>query len=116
MQHMAMMSRFCEEPFLHEVDDMVCGDVDMKFCDHMGMEILPPLFGTLHPGFYWVAREDLSYERRSQSHAHIPKDQGDFYHMGAFLGGCGGGSPTDLSLSPGEGGQLGQWDRSHVVR
>ncbi|KAF3813218.1 hypothetical protein GH733_018837 [Mirounga leonina] len=75
MQHMAMMSRFCEEPFLHEVDDMVCGDVDMKFCDHMGMEILSPLFGTLHHGFYWVAREDLSYEHWTQSQAHIPKDQ-----------------------------------------
>ena len=55
MQRMAMMSRFCEERFLHEVDDMVCGVVDMKFCDHVGMEILSPLFGTLHPGFYWVA-------------------------------------------------------------
>ncbi|KAF3813133.1 hypothetical protein GH733_018917, partial [Mirounga leonina] len=100
MQHMAIMSCFYEECFLYEVDDMVCGDVDMKFCDHVGMEILSPLFGTVHPGFYWVAREDLSYERWSQSQAHIPKDQGDFYYMGAFLGGCGRGSPTDLSLSP----------------
>ena len=87
MQRMAMMSRFCEERFLHEVDDMVCGVVDMKFCDHVGMEILSPLFGTLHPGFYWVAREDLSYEHWPQSQAHIPKDQGDFYYMGAFFGG-----------------------------
>ncbi|KAF3813124.1 hypothetical protein GH733_018935 [Mirounga leonina] len=87
MQHMAIMSCFYEECFLYEVDDMVCGDVDMKFCDHVAMEILSPLFGTLHPGLYWVAHEDLSYERWSQAQAHIPKDQSDFYYMGAFFGG-----------------------------
>ena len=49
MQRMAMMSRFCEERFLHEVDDMVCGVVDMKFCDHVGMEILSPSLAPCTP-------------------------------------------------------------------
>ena len=43
MQHMAMISRFCEQRFLREVDDLVCADVDMKFHDHVGVEILSPL-------------------------------------------------------------------------
>ena len=43
MQHMAMVSRFCEQRFLREVDDLVCANVDMKFHDHVGVEILSPL-------------------------------------------------------------------------
>lgn len=46
MKHMVMVSCFCEQHFLHELDNLVCVDVDMKFCDHVGMEILPPIW---HP-------------------------------------------------------------------
>lgn len=60
----------------------------------MGVEILSPLFGTLYPGFYWAAHEDFSYQHRPQSQAHIPRDQGDFYYMGAFFG--GGRSVADV--------------------
>ncbi|XP_053060319.1 histo-blood group ABO system transferase isoform X1 [Acinonyx jubatus] len=73
--------------FLHEVDYLVCADVDMRFRDHVGVEILSPLFGTLHPGFYGVAREAFTYERRPQSQAHVPRDEGDFYYAGGFCGG-----------------------------
>ncbi|VCW84458.1 unnamed protein product [Gulo gulo] len=59
----------------------------MKFCDHVGMEILSSLFGTLHPSFYQVDHEDFSYQCQSQSQAHIPRDQGDVYYMGAFFRG-----------------------------
>ncbi|XP_012876755.1 PREDICTED: uncharacterized protein LOC105989338 [Dipodomys ordii] len=44
-------------------------------------------FGTLHPGFYTSKRDAFTYERRPQSQAYIPHDQGDFYYMGAFFGG-----------------------------
>ncbi|KAF3812290.1 hypothetical protein GH733_019732, partial [Mirounga leonina] len=59
----------------------------MKFCDHVSMEILSPLFGTLHPGFYQAAHKDFSYEHWPQSQAHIPRDKGDFYYMRTFFGG-----------------------------
>ncbi|XP_032128491.1 histo-blood group ABO system transferase-like isoform X1 [Sapajus apella] len=87
MRRMEMISDFCERRFLREVDYLVCADVDMKFRDHVGVEILSPLFGTLHPGFYGSSREAFTYERRPQSQAYIPKDEGDFYYLGGFFGG-----------------------------
>nr|XP_028690481.1 histo-blood group ABO system transferase isoform X2 [Macaca mulatta] len=87
MRRMEMISDFCERRFLSEVDYLVCADVDMEFRDHVGVEILTPLFGTLHPAFYGSSREAFTYERRPQSQAYIPKDEGDFYYMGAFFGG-----------------------------
>ncbi|XP_035317846.1 histo-blood group ABO system transferase isoform X1 [Cricetulus griseus] len=87
MHRMEMISRFSEQRFLHEVDYLVCADVDMKFSDHVGVEILSALFGTLHPGFYSSSREAFTYERRPKSQAYIPRDEGDFYYMGAFFGG-----------------------------
>ncbi|XP_027953144.1 histo-blood group ABO system transferase-like [Eumetopias jubatus] len=85
MRHRAMISRFREQRFLCDVDDMVCVDVDvgMKFWDHVGMEILFPLFGTPHPGFYSAAPEDFSYECWPQSQTHNPRDQG---HEGGAMG------------------------------
>uniref|UniRef100_A0A8C8ZHU4 ABO, alpha 1-3-N-acetylgalactosaminyltransferase and alpha 1-3-galactosyltransferase n=1 Tax=Prolemur simus TaxID=1328070 RepID=A0A8C8ZHU4_PROSS len=87
MRRMQMLSEAAEQRFLHEVDYLVCADVDMQFHDHVGVEILSSLFGTLHPGFYRHPREAFTYERRPQSQAHIPRDEGDFYYMGAFFGG-----------------------------
>ncbi|KAM5298562.1 histo-blood group ABO system transferase [Ctenodactylus gundi] len=87
MHRMEMISRFAERRFRHEVAYLVCADVDMKFRDHVGVEILTPLFGTLHPAFYASARQAFTYERRPQSRAYIPRDEGDFYYSGAFFGG-----------------------------
>ncbi|XP_028690483.2 histo-blood group ABO system transferase isoform X4 [Macaca mulatta] len=87
MRRMEMISDFCERRFLSEVDYLVCVDVDMEFRDHVGVEILTPLFGTLHPAFYGSSREAFTYERRPQSQAYIPKDEGDFYYLGGFFGG-----------------------------
>ncbi|XP_030148726.1 histo-blood group ABO system transferase 2-like [Lynx canadensis] len=82
-----MIRNFSRRCFLHEVDSPVCADVDVRFRDHVGVEILSPLFGTLHPGFYGAAREAFTYERRPQSQAHVPRDEGDFYYAGGFFGG-----------------------------
>nr|XP_048288235.1 histo-blood group ABO system transferase 1-like [Myodes glareolus] len=87
MHRMEMISHFSERRFLHEVDYLVCADVDMKFRDHVGVEILSALFGTLHPGFYRSSREAFTYERRPKSRAYIPRDEGDFYYAGGFFGG-----------------------------
>ncbi|XP_046954073.1 histo-blood group ABO system transferase 2-like [Lynx rufus] len=82
-----MIRNFSRRRFLHEVDSPVCADVDVRFRDHVGVEIPSPLFGTLHPGFYGAAREAFTYERRPQSQAHVPRDEGDFYYAGGFFGG-----------------------------
>ncbi|XP_001506735.3 histo-blood group ABO system transferase 2-like isoform X1 [Ornithorhynchus anatinus] len=87
MHRMEMISYFAQQRFHREVDYLVCADVDMKFSDHVGVEILSPLFGTLHPGFYGAERRSFTYERRPLSQAYIPPDEGDFYYMGAFFGG-----------------------------
>ena len=41
----------------------------------------------MYPSFYWVANENFSYARQPQSQAHNSRHQGNFYYMGAFLGG-----------------------------
>ncbi|XP_053414072.1 histo-blood group ABO system transferase isoform X3 [Nycticebus coucang] len=87
MRRMQMIADFTERRFLREVDYLVCADMDMQFRDHVGVEILSPLFGTLHPGYYGSPREAFPYERRPLSQAHIPQVEGDFYYMGAFFGG-----------------------------
>ncbi|XP_012663653.1 histo-blood group ABO system transferase-like [Otolemur garnettii] len=87
MRRMQMIADFAERRFLGEVDYLVCVDVDMRFRDHVGVEILSPLFGTLHPGYYRSPREAFPYERRPQSQAYIPRDEGDFYYLGGFFGG-----------------------------
>ena len=43
MQHMAMISCFCEQRFLREVDDLVCKDVDVKFRVMWVWRSCPPL-------------------------------------------------------------------------
>ena len=98
MLRMEMISNYSRRRFLHEVAYLVCVDVDMRFRDHVGVEILSPLFGTLHPGFYGAARE-ATYERRPQSQAHVPRDEGEFYYAGGFFGGrwprfCGSHRPV----------------------
>ncbi|XP_046949675.1 histo-blood group ABO system transferase 2-like [Lynx rufus] len=87
MHRVEMIRNFSRRRFLHEVDSPVCADVDVSFRDHVGVENPSPLFGTLHPGFYGAAREAFTYERRPQSQAHVPRDEGDFYYAGGFFGG-----------------------------
>ncbi|CAK7300217.1 Histo-blood group ABO system transferase [Vulpes lagopus] len=87
MQRMEMISNFSQQRFHQEVDYLVCADVHMRFSDHVGVEILSSLFGTLHLRYYRLNRTDFPYERRPQSQAHISEDEGDFYYAGALFGG-----------------------------
>ncbi|XP_053137592.1 histo-blood group ABO system transferase isoform X3 [Hemicordylus capensis] len=87
MRRMEMINHFSQERFIYEVDYLVCVDVDMRFSDQVGVEILSELFGTLHPGFYAAPRNRFTYERRAVSQAYIPYDEGDFYYAGGFFGG-----------------------------
>lgn len=87
MRRMEMIRDQSHQRFIHEVDYLVCVDVDMRFSDEVGVEILGGVFGTLHPGFYSASREQFTYERRPESTAYIPTDEGDFYYAGGFFGG-----------------------------
>nr|XP_006131454.3 histo-blood group ABO system transferase-like [Pelodiscus sinensis] len=87
MRRMEMINHFSQNQFINEVDYLVCVDIDMRFNDQVGVEILSNLFGTLHPGFYAAERQSFSCERRPVSQAYVPHDEGDFYYMGAFFGG-----------------------------
>lgn len=87
MRRMEMIRDYTRQRFINEVDYLVCVDVDMKFRDEVGVEILSDVFGTLHPGFYGGSRERFTYERRKASTAYIPPDEGDFYYAGGYFGG-----------------------------
>ncbi|KAL8174632.1 UNVERIFIED_CONTAM: hypothetical protein K2H54_050286 [Gekko kuhli] len=87
MRRMEMISHYIQQRFVHEVDFLVCVDVDMWFSDHVGVEILSDVFGTIHPAFYPYERTRFTYERRPESEAFIPQDEGDFYYAGGFFGG-----------------------------
>ncbi|MBZ3885296.1 Histo-blood group ABO system transferase [Sciurus carolinensis] len=87
MYRMERISTFSRLRFIREVDYLVCADVDIKFWNHVSVEILSSLFGTLHPGFIGRRRDSYDYERLPQSQAHIPVNEGDFYYTGAFFGG-----------------------------
>ncbi|XP_063288864.1 histo-blood group ABO system transferase-like isoform X1 [Pelobates fuscus] len=87
MRRMEMIRNYTKERFINEVDYLVCVDVDMEFSDDVGVEILSDLFGTMHPSFYEASRQHFTYERRPESEAYIPDDEGDFYYAGGFFGG-----------------------------
>ncbi|XP_075704560.1 histo-blood group ABO system transferase-like isoform X2 [Rhinoderma darwinii] len=87
MRRMEMLRDYSRRRFMEEVDYLVCVDVDMRFSDEVGVEILSDLFGTLHPGLYGTSREGYTYERNPQSEAYIPADEGDFYYAGGYFGG-----------------------------
>ncbi|XP_040298631.1 histo-blood group ABO system transferase-like [Bufo bufo] len=87
MRRMEMIRDYTRQRFINEVDYLVCVDVDMKFRDEVGVEILSDVFGTLHPGFYGATRAHFTYERRKESTAYIPSDEGDFYYAGGYFGG-----------------------------
>ncbi|XP_008167330.2 histo-blood group ABO system transferase isoform X3 [Chrysemys picta bellii] len=87
MRRMEMISNFFQQRFINEVSYLVCVDVDMRFNDQVGVEILSDLFGTLHPGFYAAERQSFTYEHRPASQAYVPSDEGDFYYAGGFFGG-----------------------------
>lgn len=86
-QRLEFISIYSKQRFHKEVAYLVCSDVDVSFQHDVGVEILSPLFATLHLSFYMASREVLPYERRSTSQAYIPNDEGDFYYTGSLFGG-----------------------------
>ncbi|KAM4695611.1 histo-blood group ABO system transferase-like [Rhinophrynus dorsalis] len=87
LRRMQVIRDYTRQRFVKEVDYLVSADIDMKFKDDVGVESLSELFGTIHPAFYGATRAQFTYERRPQSQAYIPIDEGDFYFAAGYYGG-----------------------------
>ncbi|XP_063288853.1 histo-blood group ABO system transferase-like isoform X2 [Pelobates fuscus] len=86
-RRMEMIRNYTRDRFINEVDYLAVADIDMQFSDDVGVESLSELFGTIHPGYYNAPRQSFTYERRPQSRAYIPYDEGDFYYAAGYFGG-----------------------------
>lgn len=80
-----IFSRNAEE--LSEMDYLYYSDVDMRFVDKVGDEVLGDLVGTVHPGFYNKPRSQFTYERHPASSACMGPNDGFMYYAGGFNGG-----------------------------
>ncbi|XP_061086504.1 globoside alpha-1,3-N-acetylgalactosaminyltransferase 1-like [Conger conger] len=87
LRRMEIIQTAIEEHIHKEADYIYCLDVDMKFHNRWGPEVLDTLVAAIHPWFYTMDREQFTYERRPASKAYVPMDQGDFYYMAAVFGG-----------------------------
>jgi histo-blood group ABO system transferase len=73
--------------YLKNFDYLYYCDVDMKFVNIVGNEILGDIVATLHPGFWNKINIQFSYERRPECNAYIPYGNGNKYYAGGFNGG-----------------------------
>ncbi|KAJ3593459.1 hypothetical protein NHX12_005794 [Muraenolepis orangiensis] len=71
-----------------EADYVFMMDIDSTFRYRFGAESLSRLSAVLHRGYYKTPdRANFPYERRPQSQAYIPIDEGDYYYTAAVWGG-----------------------------
>ena len=76
-----------EKEYLSQFDYIYYMDVDMRIEGKVGDEIFSDLVATQHPGFWWKNKAEYSYERRPESTAFIPYEEGEMYYAGGFNGG-----------------------------
>lgn len=76
-----------EKDYISQFDYCFYMDVDMRIENKVGDEILGNLVATQHPGFWYKTPNDFSYERRPESTAYIPYEEGKMYYAGGFNGG-----------------------------
>ncbi|KAK3527137.1 hypothetical protein QTP86_013053 [Hemibagrus guttatus] len=87
LRRMEMIEKLIEDEVINKADYIFSLDVDSKFYAHWGAESLGDLVGALHSWFFGKSREQFTYERRPESQAFIPLDEGDYYYGGAVIGG-----------------------------
>lgn len=73
---------------LEDQDYLYYSDIDMRFIDNVGEEILGERVATIHPGFWNKTVFEYTYERRETCNAFIPYGYGKKYYAGGFNGGC----------------------------
>jgi histo-blood group ABO system transferase len=76
-----------ESEFISQFDYCYYLDVDMRIENKVGEEIFGDLVATQHPGFWYKNPSEFSYERRQQSTAFVPLNEGKMYYAGGFNGG-----------------------------
>ncbi|CAM9815087.1 unnamed protein product [Bubo scandiacus] len=84
---MDIISRYIRSQFQYEVHYLYSIDIDVQLFEHIGVEIIDALVGTISSWQYTARRESKSYETRTESQAAIPKGEGDFYYTASFYGG-----------------------------
>jgi len=76
-----------EGEYISQFDYCFYMDVDMRIEDKVGDEVFGDLVATQHPGFWFKTPNQFSYERREQSTAYVPYNEGRMYYAGGFNGG-----------------------------
>ncbi|KAA0722746.1 Histo-blood group ABO system transferase [Triplophysa tibetana] len=87
MGRMAALEKLTESELDNKADYIFCFDVDAKFYARWSVETLSHLVAVIHPWYYNYPREQFTNERRPESEAFIPADEGDFYYAGGAFGG-----------------------------
>ncbi|XP_053533214.1 globoside alpha-1,3-N-acetylgalactosaminyltransferase 1-like isoform X1 [Ictalurus punctatus] len=87
LRRMEMIEKLIEKELTGKADYIFSLDVDSKFYAHWGAESLGDLVGVLHAWYFGSSRNHFPYERRPESQAFIPFEEGDYYYGGAVIGG-----------------------------
>nr|XP_055044951.1 histo-blood group ABO system transferase 1-like [Misgurnus anguillicaudatus] len=87
MGRMEMIAKLTESELVNEADYIFCLDVDTKFYARWSVEALGSLVGLIHPWLYDYRRDQFTLERRPESQAFIPVEEGDYYYAGGAFGG-----------------------------
>ena len=74
-------------PELSRAEVLMYVDADMAFVDTIDLGSPSGLIAVQHPGFVSAAPEDLPFERRPESRAHVVPDTTSTYVAGGFQGG-----------------------------
>ncbi|XP_050773862.1 histo-blood group ABO system transferase 2-like isoform X5 [Gopherus flavomarginatus] len=87
MNRMDIISNHVHSHWRYEVDYLYSMDIDVQMFEHIGVEIIDTLVGTISSWQYTKPRDSNSYERHPESRAAIPHGEGDFYYAASFYGG-----------------------------
>ncbi|XP_065270599.1 histo-blood group ABO system transferase 2-like [Emys orbicularis] len=87
MNQMDIISNHIRTHWGYKVDYLYSMYIDIQMFEHIGVEIIDTLVGTISSWQYTKPWDSNSYERRPESRAAIPSGEGDFYYAASFYGG-----------------------------
>uniref|UniRef100_A0A674JU31 Glycosyltransferase 6 domain containing 1 n=1 Tax=Terrapene triunguis TaxID=2587831 RepID=A0A674JU31_9SAUR len=87
MNRMDIISNHIRSHWRYEVDYLYSMDTNVQMFEHIGVEIVDTLVGTISSWQYTKPWDSNSYERRPESRAAIPSGEGDFYYAASFYRG-----------------------------